>query len=230
MRHSFVAALTTTLLSLALAQGCGGKVSESDGAAAEPAGPRADTGPASSPPSSAGGSTSGDDAAPADTNPPELVADTDPTPRPEPKTVLEACDPGTDAVTHVESFVGFEWSREHPGCGGSSSCAVSFQFAPDCTGSGYYHGIPYTLRLPSAECRAFQRWVTSDRLLGALRDESICPGGAAKGNPEEMGTALVGGTTNRKIDPVCDTAPFLQNRQCIDAVLTGYVPGPTVWP
>lgn len=204
-----LSALALVCVAVAVAAGCGGIVSNPEGTA----GPGADGGM-----DAPSGST---DAAP--------FPFTDASDLPAAAEIAAACAPGTPA--RPESFRGFDWNREHPGCGGRSTCLVTFELAEDCSVHGVADGSRYLLGpLDPGDCLALKTWVTSARLLDALRDETICSGGEAKGNPEAMATTLDDGAVNRKIDPVCDAGPFGQNRDCLQAVLSAYMPGPRIKP
>jgi hypothetical protein len=89
----------------------------------------------------------------------------------------------------------------------------------DCTGSDCADYV-----MVDAACALFTRWVTSDLLMGALRDTVTCYGKDVPGQFESTSVRTSAGSAGKKT-ACCPLEPFVSHRACIGKFRAKYFPG-----
>jgi len=127
-------------------------------------------------------------------------------------------DVGPSSVGFVDLF----YERLVKDCT-SSACSDFIKLDTSCVFSVQVNDIPHTTTLTDEHCTRLKKWLTSDLLVGKLRDTVTCYG-SKSGIYESTQLTLSDGLAWKKTY-MCTLEPFVSHRACLDKVRALYFPG-----
>lgn len=109
----------------------------------------------------------------------------------------------------------------------SSACSDFILFNPSCEMTLQVADVKYTATLDAKDCSTFTKWVSSDLLIGYLKDLTTCYYGTAGplGASYEATTVTLAEGVVQKKTWACVDEPFGNHRRCLNTLRGKYFPG-----